>query len=204
MQCLRNKRLVTSSELWNNEMIREILTKTHQYGAKKCANHPVLMIKRVSSGNKWIFFCYILAVHVRTGDHGKCSRVKKNRFKLAWCSDFVAPTYSAACFSLELRILCFIHQTVFNISYQTVSQFICHRLSFGNPAPFFVVWINRTSSFVGTDIIIKRDHNVFVQIEKLSQMWSASVAMVNCQRNWAIHGKNPSCSELSLFCEHGI
>ena len=96
-----------------------------------------------------IFFCYILAVHVRTRDHRKCSRVKKNRFKLAWCSDFVAPTYSAACFSLELRILCFIHQTVFNISYQTVSLFICHRLSFGNPAPFFVVWINRTSSFVG-------------------------------------------------------
>ena len=51
------------------------------------------------------------------------------------------------------------------MSYQTVSQFICHRLSFSNPAPFFVVWFNRTSSFVGTHMFIKRDDNVFVQIE---------------------------------------
>ena len=137
------------------------------------------MIKRASSGKKWIFFPYFSCICT----HWRPRKVKpnnKNRFKLAWCSDFVAPTYSAACFSKELRFLCFIHQTVFNVSYQTVSQFICHRLSFGNPAPFFVVWINRTSSFVGTHIIIRRDHNVFVQNEKLFQMWSASRSISSC------------------------
>ena len=122
-----------------------------------------------------IFF-HILAVYVRTGDHGKCSRI----IKIASNWPDVQILLLQHIPRLKERFLFFIHQTVFNVSYQTVSQFICHRLSFGNPAPFFVVWINRTSSFVGTHIVIKRDHNVFVQIEKLFQMWSASRSISSC------------------------
>ena len=122
-----------------------------------------------------IFF-HILAVYVRTGDHGKCSRIIK--IASNWPDVQILLLQHIPRF--KERFLFFIHQTVFNVSYQTVSQFICHRLSFGNPAPFFVVWINRTSSFVGTHIVIKRDHNVFVQIEKLFQMWSASRSISSC------------------------
>ena len=39
--------------------------------------------KTAPSGNKKIYIFHILPVHVRTGDHGKCSRIKKIRFKLA-------------------------------------------------------------------------------------------------------------------------
>ena len=74
--------------------------------------------KTASSGNKKIYFFHILAVHVRTGDHGKCSRIKKKSTS-NW-PDFqiflLQHSRPVACFSLELRFLCSLHQIVGTLS----------------------------------------------------------------------------------------
>ena len=68
--------------------------------------------------------------------------------------------------SLRLQHL-FITNKAENMSkaYHTVSQSICHRLSFGIPTPFFVVWIKPDVIICGYTYFIKYDDNVFVQIK---------------------------------------
>ena len=46
-----------------------------------------------------------------------------------------------------------------------MSQSICHRLSFGIPAPVFVVWIKPDVIICGYTYFIKCDDDVFVQIK---------------------------------------
>ena len=50
-------------------------------------------------------------------------------------------------------------------AYHTVSQSICHCLSFGIAAPFLVVWIKLEVVICGYTYFIQGDDNVFVQIE---------------------------------------
>ena len=51
------KRPVTSSELWDNKRIKDILTQGFGSG-EKCIIHSDLMIKNAFSGNKNIFLLY--------------------------------------------------------------------------------------------------------------------------------------------------
>ena len=50
-------------------------------------------------------------------------------------------------------------------AYHTVSQSICHRLGFGIPGSFFVVFIKQDVNICGYTYFIKCDDNVFVQMK---------------------------------------
>ena len=119
-------------------------------------------------------------------------------------------------------------------AYHTMSQSNCHRLSFGIPAPVFLVWIEPDVIISGYTYFIKCEWQcIRTNKKKLFQKWSASrstssctslsacilfplekerqlrslrisVALVSCQKNKTDQFMARIHHVLTLFCKHSI
>ena len=88
----------------------------------------------------------------------------------------------------------------------TMSQSICHCLSFGIPAPFLVAWIKQLVIICGYTYLIQRNDNVFIQFENCFRVDCLSIH-IDLYKSFSLcflfSGERASITIDKNFCRFG-